>query len=82
MASVQLADEAESNDMVHLKPEQGRGFMNPLATRLAAVCSLVVVSSASHAGTIAIDLSSAVFTGGAGPIAGGARRFDSATASI
>ena len=57
--------------------------MNSLATRLAAVCGLVAISSASHAGTIAIDLSSAVFTGGAGPIAGGAQiKFDSATASI
>jgi hypothetical protein len=52
--------------------------MNSLVTRLAAVCGLVACSSASHAGTIAIDLSSAVFTGGAGTIAGGARiKFDS-----
>ena len=49
-----------------------------LAMRLAAVCGLVAVSSASHAGTISIDLSSAVFSAGAGTIDGGARiKFDS-----
>ena len=46
--------------------------MYSLAMRLAAVCGLLAVSSASYAGTISIDLSSAVFSAGAGTIDGGA----------
>ena len=44
---------------------------------LTGVCSLVAVSSVSHAATITLDLATAVFTGGADTIAGGSEiKFD------
>jgi hypothetical protein len=51
--------------------------MNRLVAALTGVCSLVAVSSVSHAATITLDLATAVFTGGAGTIAGGSEvKFD------
>jgi hypothetical protein len=51
--------------------------MNRLVAALTGVCSLVAVSSVSHAATITLDLTTAVFTGGAGTIAGGSEiKFD------
>jgi hypothetical protein len=55
-----------------------RSAMNRLLTTLAAVGGLVAAAlSTSHADTVSLDLSTAVFTGGAGTIADGARiKFD------
>jgi hypothetical protein len=51
--------------------------MNRLLSAFVAVFGLVAASPASHAATITLDLSTAVFTGGAGTIAGGDRiKFD------
>jgi hypothetical protein len=53
--------------------------MNRLVAALISVCCLAVASPASHA--VTLDLSTAVFTGGAGTIAGGDRiKFDANTA--
>jgi hypothetical protein len=44
---------------------------------LVGVCSLVAAPSVSHAATITLDLTTAVFTGGAGTIGGGSKiKFD------
>jgi MYXO-CTERM domain-containing protein len=57
----------------------GLRSMNSFA--IACICGLVAASPASHAATITLDLSTAVFTGGAGTIAGGDRiKFDPNTA--
>jgi len=54
--------------------------LNRLVAALTGVCSLVAVSSVSQAATITLDLATAVFTGGAGTIAGGSEiKFDSNT---
>jgi hypothetical protein len=54
-----------------------RSATNRLLVALTGVCSLVAVSSVSHAATITLDLATAVFTGGAGSIAGGSEiKFD------
>jgi hypothetical protein len=51
--------------------------MNRLLPTLATICGLVAACPAAHAATITLDLSTAVFTGGAGTIAGGERiKFD------
>jgi hypothetical protein len=51
--------------------------MNRLVAALTGVCSLVAISSVSHAATITLDLATAIFTGGAGTIAGGSEiKFD------
>jgi hypothetical protein len=55
--------------------------MNRLLAALTALCGLVAASPASHAVPITLDLSTAVFTGGAGLIAGDDRiKFDPNTA--
>ena len=54
-----------------------RRAMNRLLVALAGICGLVATSSVSHAATITLDLTTAVFTGGAGTIAGGSEiKFD------
>jgi hypothetical protein len=51
--------------------------MNRLLPTLATVCGLVAACPVAHAATITLDLSTAVFTGGVGTIAGGERiKFD------
>ena len=54
-----------------------RSAINRLLAALTGVCSLVATLSVSHAATITLDLGTAVFTGGASTIAGGAKiKFD------
>jgi len=54
--------------------------MNRLVAALTGVCSLVAVSSVSHAAAIGLDLTTAVLIGGAGTIDDGSKiKFDSNT---
>src|SRR5947209_20086601 len=54
--------------------------MNRLVAALTGVCSLVAVSSVSHAAAIGLDLTTAVLIGGAGTIDDGSKiEFDSNT---
>ena len=54
-----------------------RSATNRLLVALTGVCGLVAASSVSHAATISLDLATAVFTSGAGTIAGGSEiKFD------